>query len=420
MSERMSLFFMSVDKFIAEQKEPGSWDSAGRFTVDLQAAAFKMSRYQLPSESHLLLKLVQLASLLEAGRVEICPGLRESTVSFLSSVDVSPDVLMESLKDPLSVEEPFSSFASVLMSGLSIGLQEISWKASLAGAWRSLRVLAGGRVEKGGGPLAEGEVRHDFRLVHSSGWKFWEGARRRREALDLIAESTRFAAMDVQVDGQAPEPTPAAALNDHVRDFVGSQFNAATGVMHNTRGPVVASNLLFSISAESRPGVRVATPPLTAFRQKEGIIAWTPGGRSRVTLMGGGAKPDGTEVSTWMLQFVAGSRNLRLEEVSPNPSCQAVIAFNIHGPGNSEGVRVTVVRFGVTVLETTERPEGTGLEDLIGCSVLIADDCLETDLGGLSVVKNERYYEKLRGLVPLVERGHRYFQDGSRYVSISE
>jgi hypothetical protein len=108
-----------------------------------------------------------------------------------------------------------------------------------------------------------------------------------------------------------------------------------------------------------------------------------------------------------------------LEEVLPDPLCRAIIAFNIHGPGNSEGVRVTVVRYGITVLETTERAEGEGLEDLVGCSILFADESLDTDLGGLSVIKNEKYYQKLRSLVPMVERGHRYFQQASRYLTIS-
>ena len=409
---------MSIEKYIEAQKKRGGWDSAGGFTLDLQAAALKMSRYRLPSENHQLLKILQLAVFLGARRVEVCLSLRESRISFMSETDPLPDA-PDSLKDPLSPEDPLKSFvASVLMSGLSAGLAKIVWKASVGSVSRTLRLESDGLVESTGSGLPPGDVRHDFSLVHTSSWKFWEGAKRRREGLDLIRESTRFAALEIELNQKELKLLPVAILNDHVSDFGGSQFNAATGVMQNTRGPAVASNLLFLLCQENQLGVRVASPPLAAFREKEGFIVWAQGSGARASLTGSGLKPDGSEVPTWMLQYVEGSQELRLAEMRENPPCRAIMALNIHGPGNREGLRVTVIRFGVTVLETVESAEEHGLEDLVGCSVLFADEDLDTDLAGLSVVKNEKYYEKLRSFASLAERGHRYFQQASRFLSI--
>jgi hypothetical protein len=188
--------------------------------------------------------------------------------------------------------------------------------------------------------------------------------------------------------------------------------------MQNRRGPAAASNLLFLLTEEDQPGVKLAIPPLAAFRDKEGLIIWAQGSGARASLTGSGLKPDGVEVCTWMLQYVRRARDLSLTEVPKDPMFRAVMALNIHGPGNSEGLRVTVVRHGIAVLETTESVQDHGLEDLVGCSLLFADEELDTDLGGLSVVRNEKYYERLRGFAPLAERGHRYFQQASNFLSI--
>jgi hypothetical protein len=396
---------MSVEKYIKDQKERGDWDSAGAFTLDLKASSLKMSRYRLPSENHHLLKLLQLAVFLGAPSAKVCLSLRESRVSFISKTDPLP----ASLQDLLSVEDPLEGFAaSVLMSGLSARIAAIVWKATTNEKSRTLRLESSGLVESSGSRLPPGNVRHDFSLIHPSSWRFWESAQRRREGLDLIRESTRFAGLEIELNQRKPKLTPVAILNDHVSDFGGSQFNAATGVMQNTRGPAVASNLVFLLSEGTDPRVRVASPPLTAFSEEEGCIVWAQAG----------LKPDGSEVPTWMLQYISNSQNLSFMDVHEDPLCRAVMVLNIHGPGNMEDLRVTVVRYGVTVLETTESVRGNGLEDLVGCSLLFADEDLDTDLAGLSVIKNEKYYQKLRSFIPLAESGHRYFQQASRSLAI--
>ena len=106
---------MSLEKYIESQKRIGAWDSVGKFTLDLQAQALKMSQYQLPSENHQLLKLLQLAVFLGAPSVDMNLSLGETLVSFSSKAEVGNAV--EGLRDPACVEDPVGSFiASVLLS----------------------------------------------------------------------------------------------------------------------------------------------------------------------------------------------------------------------------------------------------------------------------------------------------------------
>ena len=401
---------MSVEKYLENQKKSGGFDSTGRFTLDLRAAATKMGRYRLPTEDHQFLKVLQTAVSLGARELRLELGLRQSTATFVSSVSASHSIQTEvdALAKTGAVDRPGNPQAfSLFMSGLSTGLGGIEWRMSQGSACCILRMEDKGSLELSGPKLPEGEVSHEVRLTHSSGWRLWKGLGRRHRASNLLSESARL---------DHAEP---ATINDHVSDFGGSQFNVATGVMQNTRGPAASSNLLFVLGSE--PCIRVSKPPLEAYLERDGVVVWAQGRRIPGAISDAGQKPDGLEVSSWMLQFVQGDENLGLDALAKGETldCRAVIAQNIHGPGNSESVRVTVVRDGVTVLKERETPDTPGMEDLVGCSLLFADDELDTDLGGLAVVRNERYYRKLLSFAHLVERGHRYFQEGNRFLTIS-
>lgn len=414
---------MSVEQFLESQKKSGDLDSTGGFTLDLGAAAAKMVRYRLPTENHQLLKVLQTAMSLGARELRIDLGFRYSTATFVSSGAASSKVQSEldSLASAGPADRPGNSLAfPLLMSGLSMGLKGMEWRMSHgSGASRTLRLGGLGSLESSGSKLPAGEIRHEIRLHHSNGWKLWEGFGRRRFAALLLSESARFAALDLLVNGKKLDCAESAVINDHVSDFGGSQFNVATGVMQNTRGPAAASNLLFLLGSDSC--VRVSKPPLKAYLEKDGVVVWAQGKRIPGAISDAGRKPDGVEVCSWMLQFVQEGENLGLDAIPEGETldCKALIAQNIHGPGNSESVRVTVIRDGVTVLEKRETADTPGLEDLVGCSLLFADDELDTDLGGLAIVRNEKYYRKLRSFTPLVESGHRYFQEGSRFLSIT-
>ncbi|MCA9779877.1 MAG: hypothetical protein KC800_24280 [Candidatus Eremiobacteraeota bacterium] len=413
---------MSVEKYLENQKKSGDFESTGRFTLDLRAAATKMDRYRLPTEEHQLLKVLQTAVSLSAQELRVELGLRQSTATFASSASASH--LLQSEMDALATagaaDRPGHPLAfSLFMSGLSTGLGGIEWRMSQGSACRTLRLEGGGNLESLGPKLPKGEICHEVNLTHSSGWKLWEGLGRRHRASNLLSEWARFAPLDLRVNGKKLDRADPAAINDHVSDFGGSQFNVATGVMQNTRRPAASSNLLFLLG--SGPCIRVMKPPLEAYIEKDGAVVWAQGRRIPGAISDAGQKPDGLEVSSWMLQFVRDGENLGLDALVKGETldCMAVVAQNIHGPGNSEGVRVTVVRDGVTILEARETSDTPGLEDLIGCSLLFADNELDTDLGGLALVRNEKYYRKLRSFAPVIERGHRYFQEGSRFLSIS-
>lgn len=410
---------MSVERYIESQKKQGDLDSAGHFTVDLKAAAFKMSRYRLPSENHLLLKLVQLAVLMGAAEVDIRVGMRETTLSFLGPGKQLPNFQdsVHALSDPLSAGDGVGEFvSSLLLCLVSSRSRDFVWRVFQAETSQTLSLDATGQVVFHGRALPEGEARHEIKLGYRVGWRLWEGAKRRTEALGLLKDSTRFCGLRITANQRKYELSQVAVLNDHVSEFGGSQFNAATGVMQNTRGPAVASSVLFSLCSDQRSGVRLKTPPRAAYRNKRGFVVWDQGSGPRAALSGAGLKPDGTEVPAWMLHFVQGDRDCELSEVEDAPLCRAIIILNIHGPGNNEGPRVTVVRHGVTVLETTETVDG--FEDLMGCSLLFVDEELDTDISGLRIVKNEVYYRKLRGFAGLVERGHRYYQQASELLTI--
>ena len=413
---------MSLDRFLRGQEQSGDLDSSGEFTIDLQAAAYKLSRYRLPSENHHLVRLLQLALQLGAERVEMQVTMVSFTVSFTSSRSASDELHANLGQISAARSSPVKGESFSLprwIAGLSFGVLELDWEMTVDGVQRVFRLKSGGPLESTGPALPGGEMHHVIRLVHSSSWawRLWEVSRRRKKAQDLLLESTGITDRVVLLNGRSlVEPSNVIVLNDHVKDFGGSEFNAATGVMQNRRSPVATSNLLFQLASDEQSAVRVAPLPLVAYRVKKGFTVWDREASFRAGFGDYDERPDGVEVPSWVLQFVFDRENLTPGELPEGPRYRTIIAQNILGPGNSEGVRVTVVRHGVTILSTQEEPGTPGLEDLAGCSILFADEELDTDLSELVVVKNEKYYDRLRAFIPLVESGHRYFQEAVKLI----
>ena len=62
---------MNFERFIRERFEAGTHDSEGQFTVDLRKASDKVAAFALPSDSHYLLKVVQVAHRLRTDEIRV-------------------------------------------------------------------------------------------------------------------------------------------------------------------------------------------------------------------------------------------------------------------------------------------------------------------------------------------------------------
>lgn len=261
---------------------------------------------------------------------------------------------------------------------------------------------------------AEEEIVCRFCIEYAEGWKFWKGARRRLEAAELVRNDCCYCGVEIRLDGQILDPPNPASLNSNVEEFKGSSFNAATGVMQTTRSRVAASNLVYLLASEAEPGIRLNVPSRVAYAEKKGPILIFKGAlRGSKSL-----EPDGDEIPSWMIQFVSDGRNLRLSEIGSGGLCKAVIAMNLHGPGSGQRARVIIVRQGVKVGQTLRLEDLDQLDWLRGCTVVLSDDTdsFDIDIGGLSVVGNEKYYRRLAELKDTVAQGQAYFSAGDAYL----
>lgn len=387
---------MELDAYLENIAADGTLHPEGSFTLDPSRGIGRLAQASLPSWHHSFLKILQVAQRAGANRLSVIFSREETRVHFVlvsSQALPSSTAVLEALNTPLrDADQQAADLAGALLAAVSSNKRAF---------WRELSLSSDFEIS-----FAEGEWEEpacSFVIEHNFAWKFWLAARRKAELVALFDQRCRFSTCGIELDGWALEPADCSLFNEGLREFHGSQFNPATGVMNTTKTRVAASLILFELVPIGEPALSLRPPPAEQFTQCDSLYAWAPALEEANEL-----KPDGEAVNAWMLCFVSGLKNVA------RPSRElfrTVIAFNIHGPGNTEALHLIVVKQGVVVENRRLKQEGPQWDIYRGCTIVMADDELETDLSGLKLVRNEKLVQRIVELRPLLEMGYRNFED---------
>ena len=125
---------MNFERFIQERFLGGTHDSEGQFIVDLRKASDKVAAFALPSDSHYLLKVVQVAHRLRTDEIRVDIGRFRTTLEFRPTgrQEFELERLYAALADPLGTEDPLLiDLVAALYGTLKTGLQEVTWEHQL-------------------------------------------------------------------------------------------------------------------------------------------------------------------------------------------------------------------------------------------------------------------------------------------------
>jgi hypothetical protein len=410
---------MSLIDFIQDKTSQGSHDSEGSFTLDLSKATEKLAKSALPSEFHYLLKMVQVANRLNAAQIDLRIYRASTTFSFqvrnYTGPLGDPDAVARSLADPLNCDDPATrDLVSALLGTFHPTSLQIHWSIRSAKLWKGLNINHKREVRlwQRDGYQIEG-LEFSLELTHKNSWKFWESASRRAETASIVRQHCTFSAGRILIDGQELKPPPSSDLNEHVRELGGGSFNAMTGGFQIGQIRVPASNISFDLAQDGEPAVAVLRPSHSSYVvRQDWLNLWAQGTRSSNTL-----RPDGLSSSAWMLHFRKGKKNVSMRVARKRDRYRAVLVMNIHGAGNSEGLRLKIVRHGVLLLDGQVPSTDSTFEAFRGCVLLMADDTMETDLTGLQLVKNQHYIERILAFEELLKSGLEYFTKAESLVT---
>lgn len=398
-----------IEQFLETKARAGAHHSRGSFSLDPARAAQAMALGSQPSPLHYLARVVMAANRLDAAEVRLSLGLSESILSFAppSGEGVKWEEVARHLANPTEqADHRAGDLALSLLGAISSGATFASWEFAEGSSQARITLDGSYRLENWVSDVAHPIWR--FRVKYRWNWRLWEMARRRGQAIDLVRRLCAFSPAALIINGGPLKPPASPVLNEHLRELHGSHFNVGTGVMETVRSRVAATLTVFD-RAEPGEAALAMTPPSETFysREANGSLVWSPALRTDNS-----SRPDGVEVGSWILKFV--DRDGRDESAS-GVRFRAVVAMNIHGPGNMEPPRLMVVRHGVLVFEEKLRstPE---LETLRGCSVILADDQLTTDLGGFGVVNDEKLQTRLAQLQPLLGLGQQVAEEAEESV----
>ena len=398
-------------EFLAAQSAEGNYDSEGVFTVDFAEAAERLATFRLPSQSHYLLKVVQLASRLGAG------ALRVKLESFRTSVHFrapraqgvnNTEAITRAFLAPLEVKEPgLSDLVAALWGCLGEETQEVAW--SFSEGYQGRRVFIKDlkfrfedfQIEV---PLPPGELPCAFTLsvLRRKTWRFWVNSRRNAEAYRLLLESCPLSRVNLFVDGRALERAD------------GSYF-AAHRVVRNPYGNLPVSQpyhtALYEMTNDN-DGFEIARPSLSQYVVREHFFnLWGSGTRAYNRL-----SPDGISSPAWMLQFRQGEKNLSMRGVTKYLRCSLVLAYDQQSAAEKGGFRLTFVRQSVLLERQASQEPNFDVTPWHGCHLILDDDSLGTDLTGFQVIEDERLTELLKRLVPKVELAKAFLAEGRKLV----
>ena len=409
---------MNFERFIEERFAGGKHDSEGQFTVDLRKASDKVAAFALPSDSHYLLKVVQVAHRFRTEEIRVDIGRFRTTLEFHPVVgqEFEMERLYTALADPLGTKDPvLVDLVAALYGTLKTDLQEATWEHQLGVQGQRLVIDRHRRVhcERFECELSEepDRARLLFSVAHANPWMFWKGARHRAELAAVLRQFCRHSAAKIVLDGTDLVIASASEINSHVQRLAYEPAELTSSM--NFTEP--ASNILFELADEDGPALGVSRPSLSAYLvRREVMNVWAQGMRVNNTL-----RPDGQSSAAWMLQFRRDGENISMRWARKRDRYSAVLGLNFKNAGSKEPPRFTIVRSGVTLVERAIKdPE---LEDTFqGCHLLIADETLGTDLTGFQYVEDEAFRRRLLSYAPLVEEARAYYRIGREMMNIPE
>ncbi|MGE0494589.1 MAG: hypothetical protein AB7S38_35595 [Vulcanimicrobiota bacterium] len=321
-----------LDDFLDHQRQLGSQDSSGVFTLNLARAQATLRRFALADPNFYLLKLVQAGVALEADRVELAIGQRSTRLGFLSSRAATPEALLKALENPQQVADPAVRHLAVGLNTAPLGRFE--WTHSTRQSSLQLAV-EGDQAELVAGPPRPEvpEHRHLYQLLLTR--PRLDQARAVRAELDAVTSATAFSPVPVVVNGR---PTWSSLTRPEA--------------------------LLCRYQAGS--GLSLPNPSLAAYQEVEpGLFAWQ-GGRV-------GSSP------TWLVAFEAPAEGERMP-------CQMVMRFARKWIGST---RLTIVVDGVTL-----PPKRVDI-GLSGMEAFLSGHGLQLDLSEFQVVEDQAYADLL-------------------------
>ena len=409
---------MNFERFIEERFLGGTHDSEGQFTVDLRKASDKVAAFALPSDSHYLLKVVQVAHRLRTDEIRVDIGRFRTTLEFrpIGRQEFEMDRLYTALADPLGTEDPLLiDLVAALYGTLKTDLQEATWEHELGVQGQRLVVDRNRRVhcERYECELSEepDRARIVFAVSHANPWMFWKGARHRAESAAVLLQFCRHSAAKIVLDGTDLVIASASEVNSHVQRLSYEPGELTSSI--NFTEP--ASNILFELAAEDGPALGISRPSLSAYLvRREVMNVWAQGMRVNNTL-----RPDGQSSAAWMLQFRREGENISMRWARKRDRYSVVLGLNFKNAGSHEPPRFTIVRSGVTLVERAlQDPELD--EAFRGCHLLIADETMTTDLSGFQYVEDDSFRQRLLSYAPLVAVARDYYEIGREMMNIPE
>lgn len=382
---------MSVDDFLAEQTAQGAHDSEGIFTLDLSKASDRLTQFRLPSPHHYLLKVLQIASALGANDITFRMERFRTAVYFRapeSGAVADSEAIYLAFSDPLTVRDPLlNDLVTALLGSLTEDAKEVLW--SYSEGHRGRRVLIRGHQFEArdfilSKPLEKGEFpcAYSISVLHPKTWKFWECSRRIAGALQVVEQASPFSRVRIKLDGRVLSTAPSNSFLRH---------RARKGVLGST---FYQPYRIASYRLAEEDGFRIQRPHAANYVVRENDLnLWASATRLRNTL-----RPDGRSSPAWVLQFRDRTGDLSLRQVSRKPLCRSLIAFSPVEVRAEVPLRLTVVRNSVVVLDEEVPQWSERLPFLKGCTVILHDRDLPTDLTGFQVIQDEKFEARLQSL----------------------
>lgn len=403
---------MALEDYLSNQASEGTLDSEGGFTLDLSRAADKLAKFALPSHSHYLLKIIQVAHHLQADEVSVRIEKFRTVVRFRAPLGGSitdSDAIYRAFVDPLEIKDPLMfDLVSGLMGTVTDENLETLWSFSEGHSGRRVFINRERRFSiqdfKLSHPLEEDQHPNAYTLsvLHPRTWKFWLAARRRAAAARVLEENCRFSGVKISIDNRELEIHSSSVVNDHTkRTLWGSHEEIAWEADPR-------SSILYEMADPGEQRFCLLRPSLSAYVVRADYMnLWVSGTRVNNTL-----KPDGISSAAWMLQFRQNDENVSMRFAPKRVPCRAVLGLNYHAPDEDDAFRVKVVRCGVTVLETRMTEHADRFKDFQGAVLIFCDHELETDLTGLQILQNEAFLEKVESYRHLLAPATAYYKKG--------
>ena len=408
---------MGLDQYLQEQASGGSLEAEGKqFTLDLSRAADKLAAFALPSSSHYLLKIVQVAHHLRAETVKIKIERYRTVVRFRAPKGgniTDSESIYRAFADPLAVKDPVMiDFISGLIGTITDQNLETLWSYSEGHKGRRVFINRKRRFSIEdfilSQPLDKDDHPYAFTLsiLHPRSWKFWQGARRRADAARVLENNCRYSGVKLFIDARELELHPSSELNSHLR--VTRLIDQ--GYHHYAYHP--ADNILYDMAGPDEMRCGILRPSLSAYVVRaDHMNLWVSAIRVNNTL-----KPDGNSSAAWMLQFMEEGENVSMRFAPKRVPLRACLCMNLLGEAAHKPLRIKIVRAGVTVLEQAMDNEAERYKHFAGCILLFNDEQLETDLTGFQVIQNEAFLRKIDSYQPLVVKARKYFDVGKTMI----